>query len=181
MDCEAIRAEIEELRNRRLNLLITQPPYPIFRQSVCGEQSGEEVCVALRVETQADGVRWILEMTNMREGQGGKLCKKDRDLVSQCRVGGEEIKMLKYLSDSVLPVGICRDSRGDYQFVFIPFVTCSAKKLEEDFPPVGGNMRLFQDLTTTLKVPQRFPFVAEGAIRGILFTPIVTEGITGKL
>jgi hypothetical protein len=55
---------------------------------------------------------------------------------------------------------------------------------EEDLPPyhvVGGNTRFFQDLTTTLNVPQRFPFIAKGAIRGILFTPLVKEGTTGKL
>jgi hypothetical protein len=77
VDGEAIRAEIEEGGYRSLKLLLTQPPDPIFRQSVCGEsQSGEEVCMALRVESQAGGVRWILEMTNMREGQGCMLCKK---------------------------------------------------------------------------------------------------------
>jgi hypothetical protein len=81
-------------------------------------------------------------------------------------------------------VGICGDSRGNYPFVFIPFVTGEAKKLEDDFPPyhvVGGKTRFFQDLTTTLNVPQRFPFVADGAIRGILFTPLVKKGTTGKL
>ena len=71
----------------------------------------------------------------MREGQGCTLCKKDRDLVFQCGVGGEETKVLNYLSDSKFLVRICGDSKEDYPFVFIPFVTGEAKKLEGDFLP----------------------------------------------
>ena len=46
---------------------------------------------------------------------------------------------------------------------------------------VGGNTRFFLDLTTTLNVAQRFPSVAEGANREIIFNPLVKEGTTGKL
>ncbi len=120
----------------------------------------------------------------MGEGQGSTLRKEDRDLVFQNVVRCEETKVLNNLSDREFLVGICGESGENYPFVLIPFVAGEAKKLEEDFPQyhvMGGNARFFQDLTTTLNVPQRFHFVAEGAVRGILFTPLVKEGSTGKL
>ena len=66
----------------------------------------------------------------MRKGQVGAFGKKDRDLVFQCGIGGEETKVLDYLANSKLLVGICGDSRGYYPFVFIPFVDGEAKKFE---------------------------------------------------
>jgi hypothetical protein len=131
VDGQAIGAEIEECGYRSLKLLDTEPTDPSLSQNVCGEsQSDEGVCVALRIESKAGGVRRILEIANMRKGQIGAFCKKDRDLVFQCGVGGEETKVLDYLPNSKLLVGICGDSKGYYPFVFIPFVAGEAEKLE---------------------------------------------------
>ena len=52
MKGKAIGAKIEKSGYRGLKFLIAQPPNPIVSQSVCGEsQSGEEVCMALSVES----------------------------------------------------------------------------------------------------------------------------------
>jgi len=52
MKGKAIGAKIEKSGYRSLKFLIAQPPNLIVSQSVCGEsQSGEEVCMALSVES----------------------------------------------------------------------------------------------------------------------------------
>jgi hypothetical protein len=131
VDGEAIGAEIEECGYGSLKLLDTEPTDPILSQNVCGEsQSDEKVCVARRIESQAGGVRRILEMANMRKGQIGAFCKENPDLVFQCGIGSEETEVLDYLPNSKLLLGICGDSRGCYPFVFIPFVAGAAEKLE---------------------------------------------------
>jgi hypothetical protein len=92
--------------------------------------------------------------------------------------------VLDYLPNSELLVGICGDCGGYYPFVFVPFVTGETEKLEKDLSPhhmVCSRTRFFQDIAPTLNVAQRFPFVAERAIGGILFTPLVEESTTGDL
>ena len=85
--------------------------------------------MTLSVERETRGVRWVLKMSDLSEGQGCPLSKEGQDLVFQCRVGSEETKMLNNLSDREFFVGVRE-----------------AEKLEEDFPPyhvMGSNTRLF--------------------------------------
>ena len=111
MNGKAIRAKIEKSGYRSLEFLIAQPPNLIVRQSVCGEsQLGEEVCMTLSVESETRGVRWVLKMSDLSEGQGCPLwvalCLEGQDLVFQCSVGSEETKMLNNLSDREFFVGV---------------------------------------------------------------------------
>ena len=79
----------------------------IVRQSVCGEsQLGEEVSMTLSVESETRGVRWVLKMSDLSEGQGCPLSKEGQDLVFQCRVRSEETKMMENLSDREFFVGV---------------------------------------------------------------------------
>ena len=56
--------------------------------------------MALSVESETRGVRWVLKMSGLSEGQSCPLCKEGQDLVFQCRVGGEETKMLNKSSSA---------------------------------------------------------------------------------
>jgi len=49
---------------------------------------------------------WVLEMSDMGEGQGCTLCKEGQDLVLQCSIRCEESKMLNNLSDREFLVGV---------------------------------------------------------------------------
>ena len=72
----------------------TIPPNLIVSQGVCGEsQFGEEVCMTLSVESETRGVRWVLKMSDIGEGQGCPLCKEGQDLVLQCSIRCEESKI----------------------------------------------------------------------------------------
>jgi len=48
----------------------------------------------------------VLEMADMRKGQVGAFSKTRRDLVFSCGVIGEETKMVNYLTNSKLLVGL---------------------------------------------------------------------------
>jgi hypothetical protein len=89
-----------------LEFLIAQTPNLIVRQGVGGEsQLGEEVCMTLSVESETRGVRWVLKISDIGEGQGCPLCKEGQDLF-QCSIGCEESKMLNNLSDREFFVGV---------------------------------------------------------------------------
>ena len=62
--------------------------------------------MTLSVESETRGVRWVLKMSDLSEGQSCPLCKEGQDLVFQCRVGSEETKMLNNLSDREFFVGV---------------------------------------------------------------------------
>ncbi len=90
-----------------MEFLLAQPPNLIVHQGVSGEsQLGEEVWMALSVESETRGVRWVLKMSDIGEGQGCPLCKEGQDPVFQCSIGCEESKMLNNLSDREFFVGV---------------------------------------------------------------------------
>jgi hypothetical protein len=68
--------------------------------------------------------------------------------------------------------------------VFISFISRKAEELEQNLSPnhmVCGNTRFFKNLTTTLDVAQGFPLLTEGAVRGVLFAPMMKKGTTWEL
>ena len=62
--------------------------------------------MTLSVESETRGVRWVLKMSDLSEGQGCPLCKEGQDLVFQCRIGSKETKMLNNLSDREFFMGV---------------------------------------------------------------------------
>jgi len=61
--------------------------------------------MTLSVESETRGVRWVLKISDIGEGQGCPLCKEGQDLF-QCSIGCEESKMLNNLSDREFFVGV---------------------------------------------------------------------------
>jgi hypothetical protein len=62
--------------------------------------------MTLSVERETRGVRWVLKMSDIDEGQGCPLCTEGQDLVFQCSIGSEESKMLNNLSEREFFVGV---------------------------------------------------------------------------
>jgi hypothetical protein len=90
-----------------LKLLGTKRSDLILNQFVGGEaQSDEGVCVAPGIQYKTGGIRGVREVADLREGQSGALGEESEDLALQCSIRGEETKVVEYLADSNLLVGV---------------------------------------------------------------------------
>jgi hypothetical protein len=67
--------------------------------------------------------------------------------------------------------------------VITPLISRVIEKLEKNLAPnhVVGSDALFQECTAALNMTQRFSLVADRAVRGVFFAPLIKEGTAREL